>query len=58
MGEINNEVFDVEFILRTKKIISDYKGKYNITLLLNCLLGLVILPSEYYNRRRKTFFSI
>ena len=57
MGEINNEVFDIEFINRTKTIITAYKGTYNITLLLNCLLGLIVLPSEYYNRRRKTFFS-
>lgn len=58
MGEINNEIFDIEFIRRTKKVISGYKGTYNITLLLNCLLGLIVLPSEHYNRRKKTFFSI
>ncbi|MFY0482278.1 HEPN family nuclease [Flavobacterium sp. PLA-1-15] len=57
MGEIKNEIFDVEFITRTKKVISAYKGTYNITLLLNCLLGLIVLPSEYYNRRAKTFFN-
>lgn len=57
MGEINNELFDVEFIKRTKKLILIYKGTYNITLLLNCLLGLVVLPSEYYSRRKKTFFD-
>lgn len=57
MGEIKNEIFDVEFITRTKKLISAYKGTYNITLLLNCLSGLIVLPSEYYNRRAKTFFS-
>ena len=43
-----------EFIDRTKKIISQYKEResylgneyYDVTLLLNCLLGLVVIPRE------------
>ncbi len=57
MGEIKNEVFDIEFIGRTKKVIQEYKGTYNITLLLNCLLGLIVLPSEYYKRKSRVFFE-
>ena len=57
MGEIKNEIFDIEFIARTKNVIQEYKGTYNITLLLNCLLGLIILPSEYYKRRARIFFE-
>lgn len=57
MGEIKNEIFDIEFIIRTKKVIQEYKGTYNITLLLNCLLGLIVLPSEYYKRRSRVFFE-
>jgi len=43
-----------EFILRTRKILKQYENQkdalwnefYDITLLLNCLLGLVVLPRE------------
>jgi HEPN pEK499 p136 len=31
--------------------------EYNITLLLNCLLGLIVLPSEYYKRKSRIFFE-
>jgi len=57
MGAIKNDKFDIQFIERTKKIIEDYNGTYNITLLLNCLLGLIVLPSEFYGRRSRTFFN-
>ncbi|MFM8911949.1 MAG: HEPN family nuclease [Flammeovirgaceae bacterium] len=57
MGEIKNEIFDIEFIERTKKVIQEYKGNYNITLLLNCLSGLIVLPSEYYKRKSRIFFE-
>ena len=43
MGEIN---YDIEFVERTKKIIAEYKGEYKLTILLNCMIGLVILPNE------------
>ena len=45
--EIKN--FDKEFVERTKKIIehpSSITNEYNITLLINCMLGLVSLPIE------------
>jgi len=57
MGAIKNEYFDIEFIDRTINIMCSYRGKYNITLLLNCLLGLIILPSEFYNRKSGRFFA-
>lgn len=50
-------MFDIEFILRTQKLIKEYKGTYNITLLLNCLLGLIVLPTEFYNKKSRTFFT-
>lgn len=43
------EIYEIEFITRTKKIVNDYnkrKRGYKLTLLLNCLVGLIILPSE------------
>lgn len=57
MGAIPNSSFDTHFIERTRKIIDGYKGAYNITLLLNCLLGLIVLPSEFYKRQARTFFE-
>lgn len=57
MGAIRNDKFDIEFIERTKTIIDNYAGKYNITLLLNCLLGLIVLPSEFYGKKSRTFFD-
>jgi hypothetical protein len=58
MGSIKNETFDIQFIERTKKIIENYEGTYNITLLLNCLLGLIVLPSEFYKRKSRNFLDI
>ena len=45
--EIRN--FDKEFVERTKKIIerpSSIDDEYNITLLINCMLALIALPTE------------
>ena len=33
---------------RTRQILRDYKGEYDATLLINCLLGLVIVPKEEF----------
>lgn len=38
--------FDREFVERTKWIIENTSCKYEITLLLNCMLALVALPTE------------
>ena len=41
--------FDKEFVERTKVIVLNQCNddfKYNVTLLLNCMLGLVSLPTE------------
>lgn len=46
---------EVDFINRTKTIIEQYdnfqiaeKEKYEVTLLLNCLVGLLILPQQHW----------
>jgi len=51
MSHYLNQEFD--FITRTKKIIEQYdsfkideKDKFEVTLLLNCLVGLLILPQQ------------
>lgn len=35
-----------EFVSRTKKLIEDYKGEFEVTLLINCCIGLLVLPKE------------
>jgi hypothetical protein len=43
-----------DFIERTKKILFQYRNnfsndeKYEVTLLMNCLLGLIILPQQHW----------
>lgn len=46
---------EIDFINRTKAIIQQYdsfqiveKEKYEVTLLLNCLIGLLILPQQHW----------
>ena len=46
---------EFEFIQRTKSIIEQYdnfqipgKSKFEVTLLLNCLVGLIILPQQHW----------
>jgi hypothetical protein len=38
--------FEVEFVERTQSILIEYAGEYKLTNLLNCMIGLVILPNE------------
>ena len=38
--------FDNDFIQRTLDILLDYKAPWEVTLLINCLVGLLILPKE------------
>ncbi len=37
---------EIDFMKRTKKLINDYKGEHRVTLLINCCLGLLVLPKE------------
>ncbi len=57
MGGIKKDKFDIEFIKRTTSVIEEYDGKFNVTLLVNCLLGLLILPHEYYNKKNYSFLE-
>ncbi len=42
--EVKN--FDIEFVERTKRLLEDYDGSLDFSNLLNCTLGLIILPFE------------
>lgn len=45
---MKKEKIDKDFVTRTVHIIENYDGPYGVTLLVNCLLGLIILPRERY----------
>jgi hypothetical protein len=38
--------FEKDFMSRTLKFVREYKGEYNATLIINCLLGLLVVPKE------------
>jgi hypothetical protein len=38
--------FEVEFVERTQRILIEYSGEYKLTNLLNCMIGLIVLPNE------------
>lgn len=40
--------FDRSFHEHTLAIVDEYKGEYDATLLINCLLGLLVLPKESF----------
>ncbi len=48
--------YDIELIKRTKKLLKTYEGNFNLTLLMNCLLSLIVLPQQYNARIRKLPF--
>ncbi len=46
--------FDKDFVIRTKELLSEFydNTEREVTLLLNCLLALVVLPVERKKRRK------
>jgi len=57
MTEIPKTDFDIEFIERTQKIIREYKGEFEVSLLLNCLMGLIIFPNEFSRKYELNFLD-
>ena len=49
--------YDKEIIRRTKELIESYEGEYTITLFMNSLLSLIVLPKEYSKDRNMTFLK-
>ena len=49
--------YDKEIIRRTKGLIESYEGEYTITLFMNSLLSLIVLPKEYYKDRNMKFLK-
>lgn len=40
--------FVKDFMSRTNSVIQEYSGEYDATILLNCLLGMVVIPFEMH----------
>jgi len=38
--------FEKDFMKRTLEIVREYNGRYDATILVNCLLGLLVVPKE------------
>lgn len=53
---IPNGKYDIELIKRTKRLIQTYRGEYNLTLLMNGILSLIVLPHQHNARVRKLNF--
>lgn len=47
--------FEIEFVQRSKNLLEDYQGPWDMTNLINCTLGLIILP--YENIKGKPSYS-
>lgn len=58
MGGIDPLTFEIEFMERTQSIINSYEGKYEFTLLMNCLLGLVVLTCERTKHHPPVAFQV
>ena len=41
-----NSNFERAFIERSLALVQEYKGPFDATLLLNCLLGLLVVPKK------------
>ena len=48
--------YDIELIRRTKRLLETYNGEFNLTLLMNSLLSLIVLPQQHNSRIRKLNF--
>jgi hypothetical protein len=43
---MEQKTLEKEFVERTLHILQNYEGPYGVTLLINCLLGMIVLPKE------------
>ncbi len=49
--------FDVDFVERTKEILGAYNGTRDMSIILNCLMGLVIFPFEKIKATNDSFWD-
>lgn len=48
---------DIDFVKRTQRIIKEYKGNLEYSLLINCMLGLILLPFEVNKQKNLPFLQ-
>lgn len=46
MRRMECDKIENDFVERTLKLINEYDGEFEVTLLVNCCLGLIVLPKE------------
>ena len=49
----SNQYFVKEFTKRTLHILTEYKGKYDVTMMVNSAVGLLVIPKEVYFEHMK-----
>lgn len=42
--------FNVDFIDRTLRILKEYTGEYEVTMMINCAVGLLMIPQQNLSR--------
>lgn len=55
MSEIGR--YETEFVVRTREILTRYRGGYKLTNAINCTIGLIILPNEIINESHLEFWD-
>ncbi len=50
--------FEIEFVKRTKEILMQYDGTRDMSILINCTLGLIILPYEKMRENPPSLWDI
>lgn len=49
--------FDTDFVSNTKNIIQNYSGDYDVSNMINCSLGLLIVPYENIKNIPDSFWN-
>lgn len=49
----SNQFFVKEFTKRTLHILNEYNGKYDVTIMINSAVGLLVVPKEVYFKNNK-----
>ena len=55
MGYPTIDKFDLNFIKRTKENVATFKGDNSFTHLINSLVGLIFVPHEFNNKKKRKF---
>jgi hypothetical protein len=49
--------FGIEFVQRTRYLLTEYQGEYKLSNALNCMLGLIVLPNEMLDYSRTEIWN-